>query len=387
MPVTTLGYEKKSSVPIIAYVIGVVSIGLFVFFGGEIIRNFDKLKGKAVLTTNSLYTEADVYVDGKLVGKTPLDNIEITPGEKRISIVAPDMQYETTLNVIPNSKENSHNVGIFRDLGVSNTFSSGQEFWFEKDQSGNVLRIVSDPAGASVFIDGSEIGKTPFSSTALSEGGYALEVSYPGYEKQTARINVQKNYTVNISIKLFPIPVPTTVTLLAGSTDIYSIISDNSHTISDLASWVKACVYWNKTRGVKLIEQETTTDLVFDYFIDYKGNLYNKEGNRVENIEELVDVKIGAYLNRISDGGKFTDEAKEAFRNLSDQVPIGGEVATIKETGFGWLRVRNAPSGTEVAKVDVGGTYEVVEKTGTWVKIKVSDSLEGWVSITYVDIS
>ncbi len=48
--------------------------------------------------------------------------------------------------------------------------------------------------------------------------------------------------------------------------------------------------------------------------------------------------------------------------------------------------MRNAPSvnGVELAKVNVGQTFDVLEEQSGWVKIKVSDTITGWVSSMYV---
>ena len=63
--------------------------------------------------------------------------------------------------------------------------------------------------------------------------------------------------------------------------------------------------------------------------------------------------------------------------------------ATIKPTPLGWLRVRETPSlnGKELTKVNSGETFDTLAQEGDWVKIKVSETLEGWVSATYVELS
>lgn len=58
--------------------------------------------------------------------------------------------------------------------------------------------------------------------------------------------------------------------------------------------------------------------------------------------------------------------------------------ATVTETPTGWLRVRTSPSGSEVSKVDVGKTFPVLETAGAWMKIRIDDVTEGWVSAKYI---
>ena len=68
---------------------------------------------------------------------------------------------------------------------------------------------------------------------------------------------------------------------------------------------------------------------------------------------------------------------------------VTSQTVTIQPTGVGWLRVRSDPSlsGTEVTKVDVGGSYAVLETKTGWTKIKISDTVSGWVSSDYVSLS
>jgi uncharacterized protein YgiM (DUF1202 family) len=53
------------------------------------------------------------------------------------------------------------------------------------------------------------------------------------------------------------------------------------------------------------------------------------------------------------------------------------------------LRVRDAAglSGAEIARVNTGDKYALLEEKIGWVKIKVSDTVMGWVSSDYVTLS
>ena len=78
---------------------------------------------------------------------------------------------------------------------------------------------------------------------------------------------------------------------------------------------------------------------------------------------------------------------------MEEEVAISQNVnikkVKIKETGTGWLRVRDVPStqGREVAKVDVGSEYEMIEGDETdWYQIKVDEEISGWISAEYAEI-
>jgi hypothetical protein len=163
---------------------------------------------------------------------------------------------------------------------------------------------------------------------------------------------------------------------------------------SDTQAWVKGVIYWNTTRGINVDNVGLNKEKVFDYFIDYKGGIFDANGKVVvseEDFQRLKDLERGAYLGMPSLGEGLTEEARKALEELSS---LGVDVvttktATIKTTPLGWLRVREGPStsSNELTRVNTGNTYNVLEETEGWVKIRVSNTIDGWVSATYVELS
>jgi hypothetical protein len=391
MAVSTIRNDNKSFSTVLIYFLGILGIALVVFFGGEVFKYLGGFGGKAALTVEVVNGEATVSINNKEVGKTPFESKNIKSGTNTVTVKGDSSQYQATIKFLPSKKGQTFAVGMVRDLGVSDIFSSGQEFWFDKDNPNDTLRIISDPSGASVSVDGAEIGTTPFSSAAITTGDYELKISLAGYETQTTRVNIQKGYTLNGSIKLFPYPVPPIVKAFEGSAGLYDVSSDNSSLTSDTQSWVAGILYWNKTRGINIDGVGVNKEKVFDYFIDYKGNIYNSDGNIVqtkEDFQALTNTKRGAYLGRISDGVGLTKEAKDALNTLS-ALGLASKTATVLTTPTGWLRVRAEASlnGTELTQITSGSSYNVLEETTGWVKIKVSETITGWVSSTYVTVS
>jgi len=60
----------------------------------------------------------------------------------------------------------------------------------------------------------------------------------------------------------------------------------------------------------------------------------------------------------------------------------------VKDNQYGFLNVRSLPvAGAEIiTKVKPDEVYVMLEKTDYWVKIRVNDNVDGWVSVGYVDI-
>ncbi len=241
--------------------------------------------------------------------------------------------------------------------------------------------------GAYFYLENNKVGNTPYSSNSLSEDSYDVRIEYPGYEPQTARIKIQKGYTLNLVAKLFPMPVPASIAFMEGSTTLYNGILENTNITLDTKAWVDAVLYWTESRGLNIAGTGVTRNKFFDYFLDYQGNIYDKDGNQVSSkadYEKFKDAKNGLYLGRKADGEQLTQAAKDALLAFN-QTALGNTV-TIKPTPTGWLRVRDLPSlnGTEVAKVDIGAKYELLEEQTGWTKIKVSTTISGWVSSDYI---
>ncbi len=378
--------SKKYIIPVVA-IVGVIAL---VYFGFGFAKNVSKVIGKSALSAELFFGDGEVFVEDESLGNTPLTSVEVGAGENNVRIKNDIAEYQTTLNFMAGSE-----VVLKRDLGTSQVFASGQNFWLEKGSSDSVLSIISDPGDADVYLDGTNVGKTPYSTNDLSAGNYDVRVEFAGYESQSARIEINDGHKLNASFTLFPKPVPDKVELLEGSTNLYDVYSDNLVVNSDTDAWVDAILYWNKTRGINLAGAGTNKELVFDFFLDYEGNLYDANGQRLTVDEKTAETLAGAdkaaYLRRFTDGQGLSDAAKETYLGLGELgagIP-GGQTATILDTGLGWLRVRSEPSltGTEIAQVNVGETFAVLEVQEEWVKIKVDDTTEGWVSATYVELS
>lgn len=380
MTVPTIRPQKSIfSSPVFVYVLALVGAGIIVFLGINVINNFGSLKGKTALSVTVLDGEAEVYLNDDYLGTTPYESKDIRSGENKVTVKNDNILYEVNLNFQPNTE-----VFFERDLGVSDTFSSGQNFWLEKDDSESVLSIISDPSETTVYIDNTEVGKTPYSTDTLTEGEYDLRLEKVGYESQTSRTQIQSGYKLNVAAKLFPQVVSLKVDLLEDSENMYDVYSSNVAVSSNTARWVQAIIHWNKTRGVNLMGYGVNKELVFDFFLDYDGNLFDKNGN-LFNADEGVELsgKI-AYLRLISDSVGLSTSAKVALENLS---VVSGKKVKILPTGLGWLRVRAEPSigSTEVTKVNVGEEFLVLEERSGWAKIRISDDVVGWVSSTFVE--
>jgi uncharacterized protein (TIGR02145 family) len=137
----------------------------------EIIK--ETLPGK--LSINSDPSGADIYLNGfKVADKTPF-TFELNSGSTKIKLKKKKFEdFDTTL-VIQSNKT----IVFSANLNSSFLF----------------LNVTSDPTGAYVFIDGEELGRTPFSkeldlSDKAQRGFKSLQVEAENYESKTEQIPI-----------------------------------------------------------------------------------------------------------------------------------------------------------------------------------------------------
>lgn len=364
--------ELIKKIGFIVLVVGGLALAALLAF--NVFKNKDKLLGSSLLSVSVANGTAQVFVDGVKIGDAPIDSREIGSGTHTIKLSNGSKDYEASVPFAPNS-----HVILVRDLGVGKLFSSGQLFWLDSKDLSSKISVVSDPAQATVYIDDQEVGKTPYSSSLLTEGGYDLKIAKEGYEPQTARVQILKDFKLNVSVQLFLRPAPETPVLIPATQAIYDLSSDNNELLLDVPSWVAGVIYANKT------------SLKYSYFLDYMGNVYTQSGNQLSSSEKVV-LKAGdtlGYLGRKSDNG-LSKEAKDALQKVfggTAESSIGGaKKVKVGSTPTGWLRIRSAASldGAEIGRLNSGDVVTVIEEKPGWVKISFGDNKTGWVSSAYV---
>ncbi|GAA5503868.1 hypothetical protein Dxin01_03635 [Deinococcus xinjiangensis] len=134
------------------------------------------------LTISSTPSSANVIVNGKVIGKTPvtLDNLPAGPLDYLIKF-AGYVDFAGTAEVSASSPATTNAV--------------------LKEQPG--LSVKSSPVGASVFLDGQPLGVTPLVTSGLKPGKYNLTLKMKGYKDQTVSVTIPATgkATVDVTLK------------------------------------------------------------------------------------------------------------------------------------------------------------------------------------------
>ncbi len=236
------------------------------------------------------------------------------------------------------------------------------EIFLGKQTSG--ISILSDPSEATVFLDGKEVGKTPFDSKNLDVKEYTVRL-----EKD--KVSWQGKVKLN-----------------AGT-----VVAIKRDTATDSASSAGEILSLNRGKGMTIISNPSTAEVEVD------GKPYGKT-------PVIVDISSGGHTILVSHTNYLNRSIKvdlPANFNLTVSVDLAlseADLTTIetptitqtpevvvKQTPTGFLRVRDKASlnGKEIAQVKPGDSLILLEEQGSWDRVRLSNGTEGYVFSAYVE--
>lgn len=129
---------------------------------------------------------AEVTLDGKPVGVTPVSLAELTAGAHTWSCALSGQKGGWTGSVVLAPE---HPVTLTVPLAAD----------------GALLAVTSAPPGAEVTLDGAVLGHTPLGPGPVAAGAHELSVMLPGYGLEQRRIEVSRGQPAALSFELRPI--------------------------------------------------------------------------------------------------------------------------------------------------------------------------------------
>jgi formylglycine-generating enzyme required for sulfatase activity len=143
------------------------------------------IPGWADVTIGSIPKGATVRLDGKQVGKTPLE-LDLFPGTHNVEISADRFKtWRTRLIVQANQPQALENIRLEPADG---TFS-----------------LRTNPVGANVTVGEKYAGKTPLDMPLLPDKVHVIRISKAGYEKVVRDIKVSSGRRKDLTVDLVPI--------------------------------------------------------------------------------------------------------------------------------------------------------------------------------------
>jgi len=279
-----------------------IFISLTIFVSITYLLNRDLGKGALQVTS---VPESEVYLDGKLVGKTPLCiggeqcDIQdmIKTGEHAIKLVPLDASYypyearisinKLTLSVIDRT---------FRDQkSSSGSIITLTPISSKKDAQ---LFTVSFPDKANVFLDNNFVGTTPFLLKNLTESDHDLQVTKEGYADKFIKIRTTLGYKLEAVVSL-----AVDSSFASASSDLENELEDEIEeaTASAASSAAKIVIFNTPTGFLRVRKDSSISSLeigrvspgeIYD-LLDEKDGWY-----KIQFKEDMVGWVSAQYANK-----------------------------------------------------------------------------------------
>lgn len=237
----------------------------------------------------------------------------------------------------------------------------------------SAIEINSYPV-AKVFIDGKEMGLTPYRNRALSPGEVEIKLT-TNDQTWTKKIKLQNNISTVVDWE-FGESEET-----SGGYVLYlEKTGDKKNAGLMVNTTPNKCTVTidNEVKGLSPIRiadiSEGDRHLTLSFPSHKSLDVYMKS---LKEYQLVVDATLA------EDKVEVNQEIKEENPDLVSS-PVAN-IIKIKETETGWLRVRESSSSAakEVTKINPGETYPVLEESQDWYKIDLGNGKNGWISSSY----
>lgn len=226
------------------------------------------------------------------------------------------------------------------------------------------MSILSIPDGATIFLDGKEVGKTPYENKDLDVREYSVKI-----EKEEASWQAKVN-------------------LIAGT-----LIVINRDLAKDPSSLAGEVLTLDRGRGITVISNPSESNIEID------GKSYGKTPItiNIEPGEHTILVSHSNYLKRsiranLPKNFNLTVSLDLALSEADLSTISTPPITTTPEvevlqTPTNFLRVRDKPSlaGKEITRVKPGDKLILLEELSGWIRVRLSEEEEGYVSSAYVE--
>lgn len=188
--------KKKSLKPVIILSSIAFSVIVGLFF---LINSNESEKSKsAILSVITNPEKARVLLNNNLIGESPVENYKIlTEGMQNIRISKEGfIPTDTSLNITYGSAENL-TINLVK-LSTNEVQSEQTVIQSTDEKKSGTISITTNPPDASVFIDGTNVGLTPYTNDNINSGTYKLLLRKKGYAdiSESIKISAGKTHSV-----------------------------------------------------------------------------------------------------------------------------------------------------------------------------------------------
>ena len=239
------------------------------------------------------------------------------------------------------------------------------------DRGKAALRVTAEPE-ATVFLDGEHIGKTPLTKEDLPTGRKTLRFVRED-ASWTQEVEFSSGAWTMVSHRFALIEEE-------EATEIVTVTRGEGMILTSVPDGAKVVVDESRV-GATPLSLPNTAPGPHSVRLEKEG--YEDRSIMGLHVEKGFATNVFMQLPRLGQPALQNGLQKDASMSAVPKQEV-----RILETGTGWLRVRSTPSlsGSEIAKVDTASMLELLEEKEGWVKIRLQDGGEGWVSSQFVEV-
>jgi len=178
---------KLTDIPAGEYTIKLIANGYatvedIVLIEKDKVTEFEK-KMRAIGGLNILTepTDAQIYINDKLIGNSPIKLDNVSPGEYIVKVLAPGYAPDVKKVLVNKGKVQEYKAKLKKLFTIN---------------------IISKPAGAEVIINDKSVGKTPLKQTEIDGTRLFIKVQKENYQVWQKEILVKKDEQLNAELKL-----------------------------------------------------------------------------------------------------------------------------------------------------------------------------------------
>lgn len=166
---------------------------LLVRFSGKLSEVLLNIKPKSGILLMSEPSDAKIFLNNLEVGKTPYEDQELEPKEYLIKLEKDGLVWQGKVRLGVQTL-----TVVNRELSPDEVFGAGEVLALDK---GKGLKVLSNPSGAEVEVDGKLYGLAPL-SLDIPTGEHTISVSHPNYLKRSIKAMIPDNFNLTVSVDL-----------------------------------------------------------------------------------------------------------------------------------------------------------------------------------------
>jgi hypothetical protein len=206
--------KKLKTVLAIIFSIIVVSI-LIYFLPTEGLATripfFNRFYTNTILEVITINGKANVKINGKEYGETPLTINELTPGEYTVEldrISDSETFYQKQTLTIKLTKNTTSRIEV--EIGPAGILHGAILYYTSQNnlnKNEGSLSVLCDVENSKIYLDGEYVKQTPVIAKPMTAKEYQLEILADGYESLDIPVLIEDGYLLNVKTYLFPIPI------------------------------------------------------------------------------------------------------------------------------------------------------------------------------------